>query len=157
MTFEEFEILQKQMFADIEKIGAGKGREYASSDDRLANFKRLALELDMSPEKVAYVYFKKHLDSIQTYLKNGKEFSEEGIRGRFLDAINYLTLIYGLIAESKKDDRVGLLMPFDSEKMEMRGNVVYWRNLKNKEFTYDKSETQETPTRYPSDDPRSTF
>lgn len=103
MTFEEFNSLQKQMFADIEKIGAAKGIEYASGKDRLGNFKRAASELEISPEKVGWIYFKKHLDAINTYLKDGREYSEEGIRGRFLDAINYLTLIYGLIYESKLD------------------------------------------------------
>ena len=101
MTFEEFDKLQQSLFDDIVKIGAGKGREYASSDDRLANFKRLAPECGIKPELVAWVYFRKHLDSISTYLKEGKELSEETIRGRFLDAINYLTLIYGLIVESQ--------------------------------------------------------
>lgn len=101
MTFDEFDKLQQSLFDDIKKIGAGKGREYASSDDRLANFKRLAPECGIRPELVAWVYFKKHLDSINTYLKYGKEHSEESIRGRFLDAINYLTLIYALIVESK--------------------------------------------------------
>lgn len=133
MIFEEFEILQKQLFTDIEKIGAGKGKEYASSDDRLANFKRLALELELSPEKVAYIYFKKHLDSIQTYLKVGHELSEESIRGRFLDAINYLTLIYGLIVESKKNTPEYIrhrpdLIPFDNRTMIMKDNVAFWKN-----------------------------
>lgn len=99
MTFKEFANLQSQIFLDIQKIGETKGIEYASSDDRLANFKRLAPECGIKPELVGWVYFRKHLDSISTYLKDGKEHSEESIRGRFLDAINYLTLIYGLIYE----------------------------------------------------------
>lgn len=100
MTFQEFDKLQLQLFDDILKIAKTKGVEYASSEDRLANFKRLGVELDIPATKIGYIFFKKHLDSICTYLKDGKEHSEESIRGRFLDAINYLTLIYGLIVES---------------------------------------------------------
>lgn len=101
MTFQEFDKLQLQLFDDILKIAKTKGVEYASSEDRLANFKRLGVELDIPATKIGYIFFKKHLDSICTYLKDGKEHSEESIRGRFLDAINYLTLIYGLIEDQR--------------------------------------------------------
>lgn len=104
MTFPDFEELQKELFADIEKMRDTKGKEYANSDDRLANFKRVAAEIGISPLQVGWTYFKKHYDSICSYLKNGQEFSEEGIRGRFIDAINYLTLIYGLIVDENEPD-----------------------------------------------------
>jgi hypothetical protein len=79
-----------------------KGKEYAHDIERFANFKRLSQELgNLKPEIIAYIFFKKHLDSIVSYLKEGKEYSDEGIEGRFVDAITYLTLIYGMIVEEK--------------------------------------------------------
>ena len=76
-----------------------KGKEYASSDDRFANFNRLATTLDMDRLKVAMVYATKHIDSINTYIKTGKIHSDERIRGRFVDAVTYFILMAGMSQE----------------------------------------------------------
>jgi hypothetical protein len=34
-----------------------------------------------------------------TFMRTGKVFSEEGIRGRIIDVIVYLTLICGMLSE----------------------------------------------------------
>jgi hypothetical protein len=52
---------------------------------------------------VGWVYLKKHLDSIASYVKDGKIHSTEPIRGRIVDAIVYLTLIGGMIEERGED------------------------------------------------------
>ena len=80
--------------------------EYTQGDlktDRLANFYRLASELDLDPKMVCWVYLKKHLDSIACYVKNNTEYSDEGIEGRIHDARNYLVLLNGIIQQQKSD------------------------------------------------------
>lgn len=101
MTFEDFGKLQEQLFKECTNMVNTKGLEYAHSADRFANFNRLSEELEIPNTKIGYIFFKKHLDSIISYLKGGKEHSSESIRGRFIDAITYLTLIYGMIEDYK--------------------------------------------------------
>jgi hypothetical protein len=85
-----------------------KGKEYAHDTDRFANFRRLADELGLKDYQVAWVYTKKHLDSIASYMKTGKTFSAESIHGRIVDAITYLTLISGMIVQTEfKDANAG--------------------------------------------------
>jgi hypothetical protein len=70
-----------------------KGREYANSDDQLANFKRLSTQLGLTPEQVITVYMTKHLDSINSYVRNPEQDLSEPIDGRIDDAILYLILL----------------------------------------------------------------
>lgn len=75
-----------------------KGREYAGSADQLANFKRLGETLGMPPEAVLLVYLTKHLDSINSYVRELPEPApSEPITGRIDDAILYLVLLKALI------------------------------------------------------------
>lgn len=99
MTFEDFDKWQAELWAECVKMRDTKGREYSHEKDRFANFNRLANELGISNVTVGWVYLKKHLDSIASYVKDGKTYSTESIRGRIVDAIVYLTLIGGMIEE----------------------------------------------------------
>lgn len=76
-----------------------KGREYANSDDQLANFKRLATRLGLSPAQVAMVYLTKHLDSIDSWVSNPYQDLSEPIDGRIDDAILYLILLKAISNE----------------------------------------------------------
>lgn len=96
MTFEQFQMFQDKLFQECREMSGTKGKEYAHDADRFANFNRLAQELEIKPELVAWIFTKKHLDAIVSYVKEGKTFSNEAIRGRFVDAIVYLTLIAGM-------------------------------------------------------------
>ena len=100
MKEEEFLVIMKRMLENEEKIMCYKGMEYTAGDlktDRLANFYRIAKELDQDPKVVCYIYLKKHLDSIACYVKNGKEYTEEKIEGRINDARNYLILLNDML------------------------------------------------------------
>lgn len=99
MTFEDAEKLMQQMFDEELSIARTKGKEYTQGD-RLDNFKRIGAELGINPKKVLWVYLKKHLDSIASYIKSEKVLSEP-IEGRIMDARVYLTLLRGLIEEEK--------------------------------------------------------
>jgi hypothetical protein len=107
MTFEEFDKFQAELLAECVMMRDTKGREYAHSEDRFANFNRLAEGLGLPNLLIAWVYCKKHIDAIEAFVGNskihgyeGKELSEP-IRGRIVDAITYLTLIAGMISEQE--------------------------------------------------------
>lgn len=106
MTFQEFQQLQDDAFIRRSGLAKTKGKEYAHSEDRFANFNRLATELGISNVMVGYIFFKKHLDSIISYIKDGQTYSTESIEGRFDDAILYLELIYGMIKEADRPEEV---------------------------------------------------
>lgn len=98
MKKERFQRLLVEQHEELKRLTAGKGEEYARSDDQLANFKRQALELEVGPEKILAVYLNKHLDAIKTFLKTGTNLSEP-IGGRIDDAILYLILLKALIID----------------------------------------------------------
>jgi hypothetical protein len=77
-----------------------KGTDYSSKEDRLSNFKKLAEDLGVSPMVIWSVYFKKHIDAILSFSKNGQVESEP-IRERFVDARNYLDLGLALVEDLK--------------------------------------------------------
>lgn len=102
MNFPEFDKFQSELHGALQSMSNTKGREYAHSEDRFANFRRIATDLNSDELFVAYVYFKKHLDAIISYIVNKETYSGEHIQGRFLDAILYLELIAGMVSEKEK-------------------------------------------------------
>jgi hypothetical protein len=94
-----------EMIADewqrIYDLTASKGEEYSRSDDQLANFKRNASDLGLTPEQVWSVYFNKHIDSIKTYIRRVSEGQDpklsESIDSRISDAILYLLLFKAMV------------------------------------------------------------
>lgn len=101
MTFEDFDKIQAKLLLEVAGMGSTKGKEYANSVSRFANFDRPAEKNGVSRLVVANIFLTKHLDAIDSFIKNGKIFSTEGIHGRIVDAITYLTLIDGMIREDE--------------------------------------------------------
>lgn len=105
MTYKEFETLVAKMIAEEAAVGKSKGTEYTQGEDRLDNFKRLAKDIGITPKQVLWVFLKKHLDSISTYIRKEADISPqnltEPIEGRVMDARVYLSLLRGLIEEDK--------------------------------------------------------
>jgi hypothetical protein len=88
-----------------------KGAEYSGSDDKFANFKRLAAMQGLPIESIWLTYCTKHFDSIVSFVKKrnqGKTVAEieaglsEPIEGRILDMINYLAILRGMIIEERE-------------------------------------------------------
>jgi len=103
MTFEEFDKFQRKLIDEVIVMRDTKGKEYAHEGDRFGNFNRGAAKNGVSRLVVANILLSKHMDSIDSYIKTGgKVFSTEPIRGRIVDAITYLTLIAGMIAEDNE-------------------------------------------------------
>lgn len=123
MDSRHFNELLSLTYERLLDLSDTKGIEYAGSQDRLANFKRLGVELGLRPQKVLWVYLTKHLDSIRTYLreldvKQSRPLSEP-IEGRIDDAILYLVLLKGLI----QDDKEGSRLPAPSHKQAKVGGI----------------------------------
>jgi len=105
MKNDEFYILVEQWFKERKEIMVPKGVEYTiSSDDKLANFKRVATRVGLNPLNVAMIYTLKHVDSLCNFVKTGKEASDEGIEGRIMDIQNYMDLIRAIILEQRREE-----------------------------------------------------
>ena len=106
MTFEEFDRIQAELLKQVVGMNETKGREYAGiKDDRLANFKRVGEKFNVDPKLVCAIFLQKHLDSIDTFIASEKTFSDEKIEGRIVDAVTYMTLLWGLIVEQDQQNK----------------------------------------------------
>lgn len=100
----ETEIIDRT-FISIRQLNATKGKDYAGDDDALANFKRAAENLGLSPTEVWGVYASKHWDAIMSFIKNGGQLESEPIEGRIDDLMVYLLLFKGLVQEQADRDK----------------------------------------------------
>lgn len=102
MTFDKFSDFENKFLADMGTLLDTKGHDYAGGKapdvDRLGNFKKAAAEIGVSPAVVWFIYFKKHVDSVATFVKTGRNTSEP-IYGRLLDIANYALLGAALLED----------------------------------------------------------
>lgn len=105
MKHTEFKKLLQATFGRMVVLTDSKGVEYANDKDQLANFKRLARTLGMTPEAVCYVYLQKHLDSIQHHIAHPGRKAAEPITGRIDDAMLYLALLKAIVVEHEGKSR----------------------------------------------------
>jgi hypothetical protein len=111
MNNEQFVKDTEEFFKQCIEIMNKKGAEYSGSEDKFANFKRLAAKYGVPIEEIWGIYFSKHIDSIDSFVRKrrkgyGISFIEsnlsEPITGRIMDAINYLAILKGIIDESRE-------------------------------------------------------
>ena len=100
MLWQEQKDHFEKVVSEMRELLVSKGREYAGDYDALNNFKT-GTDIGITPLQKSWVFTEKHISSIKSYIKNGKEFSSEPIEGRILDAMNYLFLISCLVKEHK--------------------------------------------------------
>lgn len=105
MTTDQLDHAFEYLISQEHNLLEVKGGEY-SNEDRLSNFKDTAKKFNLKPEMVAYIYFQKHLCSIETIIKEDRndEPGHESITGRFNDARNYLLLIWCIFVEQGRLD-----------------------------------------------------
>lgn len=115
MTRGEFTHFQRGFMEQCVQVAKSKGNEYSGLEDTHANFKRLADKLGLTKEKVLMVYLAKHMDSIDSFIRNGCDEAglTEPIQGRILDAVNYLTLLAAMfepedLSEQMEFDMLGV-------------------------------------------------
>jgi len=78
-------------------------REYATEDNIFANFERLSEDLAITREQVLWVYLRKHLDGIVSWI-NGFTSQREPVEGRIKDAMVYLGLLWCMEADRKAEE-----------------------------------------------------
>ena len=99
MNNTEFNQVVEQLLSDCKKTLTSKGSDYTRGDsDRLINFKRSSEALGVNSFQVLGVFLRKQMDPIWKYIKSGS-IESEPIQSRIVDSINYLILLYALIAE----------------------------------------------------------
>jgi hypothetical protein len=101
MKRDKFELLLASVFNRTQNILASKSKEYATDSDVFASFKKgTGFSFHNEPEKVAYEYLCKHLESIKNMLNNlDNPPNKNQINEKLGDAINYLIIIEGLLKE----------------------------------------------------------
>ena len=103
MTNQELLEMAKKLFQKCLDTLESKGRVYSGRVDAFRNFTGIADELGINRKTVWWVYFRKHIDAIGTYISCDYK-DPEPIEGRIVDAINYLILLYGMIEQERKGE-----------------------------------------------------
>jgi hypothetical protein len=109
MTSEEFkqfrdDFLEKTIdLSDIKRIEYTVGNQ---DDDVFTNFREVGKRLNLPPVDVLGVYLFKHIDSLTSFFKHGKTFSEP-LESRISDIVNYCILLLGLIDDEREGESYG--------------------------------------------------
>lgn len=98
-TKEDVQRLMAEIFVECQKTREKAHGEYAHAEDALGNFKRTGNELSLPPEKVWYIFAKKHWDGILAWIR-GYRSQREDVRGRIKDLIVYLVLLWAMVDET---------------------------------------------------------
>ena len=102
MNTTEYDQVVTELNAHRQAIIRAKRPEYTEGHpDVLHNFKVIAEEINVLPEQVWYVYFRKHVASISQYAKDPAKKTAEPISERISDCINYLEILAALNAEKR--------------------------------------------------------
>jgi len=86
---------------ECREIMFAKNQEYSKDSNALDNFDNVATKVDVDVLKIWYTYFCKHLNSLETYIRDGELYSNESIDSRIFDLINYLILCRSLIIRER--------------------------------------------------------
>lgn len=99
MTFSNYETFSNAAREQRLTFSREKGEAYAHADSRFANFERIGDYLDLDREQILLVYLMKHIDGIISSINYNID-GGEGIHGRIDDAIVYLEILQGMVAEN---------------------------------------------------------
>lgn len=106
MNIKEHTDLLENIYKKVSETRTEGQKEYAQDEDNVfANFERIANLQGLKREQVLMTYLLKHIDGIMSYIK-GHKSQREDVTGRCLDAIVYITLLWGMIDESKSKDPI---------------------------------------------------
>ena len=106
MNREDFMNLTEHMQKEEEEEYLKKNADYADRNglNILANFERVAKNLNITPQMALLIYMEKHMDAIRTYIRFGSVMSEP-IEGRIKDARVYLSLLRAMVEQKNAVDR----------------------------------------------------
>lgn len=105
MTAVDFEKHLDEQLARVRNTLSAKAREYASTEDRLHNFKRASGITGETPAEVCVGFMAKHLASILDIVEadsHDRYTSTEVLDEKFGDAVNYLILLHAILLERRK-------------------------------------------------------
>ena len=106
MRLAEHNELIEDIFNEVRTVRLAGQKEYAHDKENcFANFERIANLQDLSRDTILMTYVLKHIDGIQSYVK-GHKSQREDVRGRIVDVIVYLTLLWGMADQDDIDDRI---------------------------------------------------
>ncbi len=114
MTLSDFNEMIDSVLDECRDIINSKGVAYSGVDDKFGNFNRIGKKLGLDRKKIWSVYFNKHIDAIDAFLR-GEYKDCEPIQGRIMDAINYLLLLYGMVEEEDTDPVTDISKKCDHE------------------------------------------
>jgi len=100
-----YNLLVEKVVKELKQLSDLKGGEYARSNDRLANFRKLGEDCGLDMLIIWRVYAGKHWDAISTYVRDVQTGDSrtrlESISGRATDLIVYLILFLAILDERK--------------------------------------------------------
>jgi hypothetical protein len=106
-TQAQLEKIVARRFDEIRKVLLSKSKEYTSEGDRLANFRRAASMLEVSPEQALVGMWAKHVISITDLATwaadNDSRLTPEIVDEKIVDTINYMILLEALFQERFSD------------------------------------------------------
>jgi hypothetical protein len=108
MRREKVNDLLQALHEAEDAINETKGEGYANDQDALANFKRAAQHLGLSPLQICGVYMSKHFDAIMSYAKHGDDITGENLMGRVVDLRLYAALFLALAREDTIEEEISL-------------------------------------------------
>lgn len=103
MDHNAMENIIDRTFAQVKGLRETKGKEYATEEDTLADFKEVAEEAGITPYQVWATYVKKHERAIDTFIREGGVKSES-IESRIVDVVVYHLLLLGLIQDLEEEE-----------------------------------------------------
>lgn len=105
MDHNAMESIIDRTFAQVKGLRETKGKEYATEEDTLADFKGVAEEAGITPYQVWATYVKKHERAIDAFIREGGVKSES-IESRIVDVVVYHLLLLGLIQDLEKEKEI---------------------------------------------------
>ena len=105
MTVERFTALRSELNKAAEEVLQKKGYDYTQNgNDKLMNFKSTAAKLGLTPMQITAVFLLKQIDALCTLATFGSVESEPPLQ-RFVDARNYIDLMYACFIEAKDENK----------------------------------------------------
>ena len=106
MNNKEFLEYRDKFVAEALDLSDSKSIEYTiSNEDKHYNFKHVASRLGITSQQAMMVYVLKHIDAICNDAKTGKQQSDETVRSRCQDIMNYSILYASLHEEHTKETK----------------------------------------------------
>lgn len=110
MNLSNYNELKENILQKAQTISDSKRPSYTQGNpDVLKNFKAVAERVGMTPLQVWGVYFNKHIDSINSFVKDEKIHQAEPMEERFCDALNYLMLGWALSKDDEEETNMASL------------------------------------------------